>query len=105
MAINVRITPRAFDDLDEIVAYISLDAPEAALRWRDAMLTRMGALKHSPMRHGLAPEAETVARDVRQAIQGAYRILYEVRDREVVVLGVRHSARLPLQADELSSEK
>jgi len=104
MASSVRLTTRALDELDEIVEFISRDAPLAATRWRRSMLKRMGDLKHFPLRHGLAPEAEVLRRDVRQAIHGAYRILYAVNDREVVVLGVRHAARLPWQADELSDE-
>ncbi len=75
------------------------------MRWRDAVLSRIGALKHFPLRHGLSPEAQAVGRDIRQAIHGAYRILYMVNEREVVVLGVRHGARRLLRGDEFPNDE
>jgi plasmid stabilization system protein ParE len=60
MAHSVRITQKAFDEIDASVAYIAKDSPEAARRWRDRLLDEIETLQHFPLRHGLAPEAEAV---------------------------------------------
>ncbi len=78
MAHSVQVTPRAYDEIDGIVGYIAQDSLTAALRWRASILKKIDSLKHFPLRHGLAPEAEAIGVDVRQTIHGAYRILYVV---------------------------
>lgn len=102
MAHSVRISARAFDEIDGIVAYIARDAPGAARNWRLSILRKIDSLKNFPLRHGLAPEAAAVGVDIRQTIFGAYRILYIVDDDAVTIQGVRHGARLPLRPDELA---
>ena len=97
---SVRITQRAFDEIEGIVTYIAKEAPAAAERWRDGILKKIATLENLPLRHGLALEADTVGVEIRQTFYGAYRILYTVDDRTVTVHGVRHGARRPLGPDE-----
>jgi plasmid stabilization system protein ParE len=101
MAISIRITHRAYDDIDGIVGYIARDAPEAAKRWRKSILHRIGMLNVFPLKHGLAPEAYALGVSIRQTIHGDYRILYTVEEDALVVHGVRHSARQPLGPGDL----
>jgi toxin ParE1/3/4 len=103
MAISIRITHRAYDDIDGIVAYIAQDAPEAAKRWRISILDRIGMLSVFPLKHGLAPEAHALGVSIRQSILGAYRILYTVEGDEIIVHGVRHGARRPVGPGDLST--
>lgn len=101
MAHDVRLTARAFDEIDEIVAHIAKDSPTAASRWREAILKKIASLRDCPLRHGLAPEAQAVGVVVRQTIYGVYRILYTVGDSVVTIHGVRHGARRALRPEEL----
>jgi plasmid stabilization system protein ParE len=101
---SVRLTEQAYEEIDGIVAYIAQDAPVAALRWRDSLLKKIDSLRHFPLRHGLAPEAQAVGIDVRQTIHGVYRIFYTVDGDIVTVHGVRHGARRPLRPDELPGQ-
>jgi plasmid stabilization system protein ParE len=102
---EVRITRRAYDQIDEIVEYInSKNAPQAARRWRDRILEEFESLRRFPLRHGLAPEAQTVGLTLHQMMFGRYRVLYTVDSDLVVVHGVRHGARRPLRSDELPGE-
>lgn len=101
MAHKVRLTERAYAELDEIVAYIAQNAPIAALTWRDSVWRKVDSLEHFPLRHGLAPEAEAAGADIRQTLLGVYRILYRVSDDWVTVCGIRHGARRPMRPDEL----
>ena len=101
MEYSVELTQRAYDELDAIVDYIARQAPEAARRWRDAILRDMETLAYFPLRHGLAPEAQAVGADLHQMMFGVYRILYTVDEKQVTVHGIRHGARRPLRPDEL----
>ncbi|HMP05314.1 MAG TPA: type II toxin-antitoxin system RelE/ParE family toxin [Lacipirellulaceae bacterium] len=90
----------AYEEIDAIVGYIARDSPQAAIRWREAVFKKAASLANFPQSHGLAPEAHAMGVDVRQTFHGAYRILDVVGEREVVIHGVRHGARLPLTSEE-----
>jgi toxin ParE1/3/4 len=101
MAHEVRVTERAYLDIEEIFAHIAQDSLRAAVSWREGVLTKIESLEHSPRRHGLAPEADVMKSDIRQTFFGVYRVLYRVEESAVVVMGVRHGARLPMRPEEL----
>jgi plasmid stabilization system protein ParE len=101
MAHKVGITPEAEADIQAILEYISLQAPETALRFVISLRRRIASLKNFPARHSKAAEAELAGLDVRQAVHGMYRVLYTFDERTVTVHAVRHGARRPLRADEL----
>jgi plasmid stabilization system protein ParE len=101
MAHSLRITRRAYEQIEESADYIALDSPEAARRWRDKILVAIESLQIYPLRHSLAPEAEAVGTEVHQMMHGRYRILYTLAANVVTVHGVRHGARRPLRPDEL----
>ncbi|MGD9636036.1 MAG: type II toxin-antitoxin system RelE/ParE family toxin [Pirellulales bacterium] len=105
MAHSVRITQRAFEQIDAAAEYIALDSIEAARRWRDRLLLDIESLHHFPLRHGLAPEAEAIGAQVRQMMHGVYRILYTVDENVVTIHGIRHGARRPLRPDELPRQE
>jgi plasmid stabilization system protein ParE len=52
-----------------------------------------------PARYPLAPENEEHANEIRQLVYGRYRILFTIQPGRVVILHVRHGARLPLRAE------
>jgi len=101
LALSVRITRRAFEQIDESANHIALDSPEAARRWRDAILFDIESLQQFPLRHGLAPEAEAVGVELHQMMHGMYRILYTVDPHVVTIHGFRHGARRPMRPEEL----
>jgi plasmid stabilization system protein ParE len=101
MAHSVRLTLRAYDEIDAIVGYISRDSPTNAQGWRDSILAGIESLAKFPQRHAVAPEAELAGVGVRQMIRGNYRVLYTVESDVVTIHGVRHAARRALRPDEL----
>jgi plasmid stabilization system protein ParE len=101
MVHKVRITKRAFEQIDAAAEYIAMHSVEAARRWRDRILLDIESLNHFPLRHGLAPEAEAVGVEVRQMMHGVYRVLYTVDEDIVTIHGIRHGARRLLRPDEL----
>jgi len=84
--------PRALVRVTEIAEYIAADRPRAASRWVTALFERVATLRHHPRRGRRVPEA--INRDnLREVVHGAYRVIYRVEPRRLVVLTVRHGRR------------
>jgi plasmid stabilization system protein ParE len=102
---TVEITETALRELESSFRRIEEQAPIAAARWRDSMLKAAESLADKPKRCPLAPESSFHPVELRHMIVGnrrsAYRLLFEIRGRTVVILRVRHSAQELLDADSL----
>ena len=91
MGLEIRLTKRAEEDLNEIFAYIDQDNPEAAERFAQKLLKRTEVLR-------TFPEAGRTFRKrakIRCLVQGQILILYAV-DREARLVEIRrfwHAAR------------
>jgi plasmid stabilization system protein ParE len=93
---TVRFTPRARDDLREILEYIVDENPAAADRVRRAIFdatTLIAARPHLGIRNAKAPELRS-----RLVTRYPYRIHYFVEGANVWVVHIRHSARSPWDA-------
>lgn len=95
----VDYTRAAAREIEEIEEWIAADSLEAAGRWIDGLLATVDRLERMPSRCPLAPENDEHANEIRQLIYGQYRILFTIRPGRVVILHVRHGARLPLRAE------
>lgn len=91
-------SPLAIEQARDIVAYIALDNPSAAEKWIDAIFSSVEQLIDFPYSGRVAPE---ISRDeVRELIQGNYKVVYKVQDKNILVLLVK-SYRQQLQVDEV----
>lgn len=103
MKFRVVITPEAEGDLRRIYRYIrSRGAPGAALNWLAGARKKIQSLAQSPDRGSLAVESISLDEPIREVRYGTsgrtnFRILYVIVDRSVMVIHVRHAARLPLE--------
>jgi len=79
-------TETAKQDLIEIRQYISADNPTAAKRWIDRLRQRVRNSLHAPLAGRMVPELARA--DIRELIEGNYRIVYRVLDDRIVVLTV-----------------
>jgi plasmid stabilization system protein ParE len=95
----VDFTRAAECEIEEIEEWIGADSPKAAGRWMDGLLAIVDRLERMPTRCPLAPENESHAEEIRQMIYGRYRILFTILPGRVVILHVRHGARLPLRVE------
>lgn len=102
MKYRVRVTREAESHIASIERYIAEDSPENARRWRVRLYERLRTLRDFPERHEVAFRASEVGHDVRHTFFGVYRILYTVQRDAVVILAVRHGARRPLTAEDVS---
>ena len=91
---TLRFTPRARDDLREIMDYIAKEKPVGADRVGRAIFDACALIAARPylgIRNARAPELRS-----RLVTRYPYRIHYFVEDANVWIVHIRHSARRPL---------
>jgi plasmid stabilization system protein ParE len=97
MKYKVEITDTAWCEIEEAYNWLAERAGGAADRWKQGLLESVSQLEKSPAACGLAPEGEYFGREIRQLLYGRrqhkYRVLFEIRDKTVIILRVRHGAR------------
>jgi plasmid stabilization system protein ParE len=102
MSRKVAITPTAEANLDDILRFIALDNPAAARRFVTGLRRRMKTLAAMAERCPLAPEDGLDGLEIRHLVHRNYRILFTIEAGSagaVVILQVRHGARLPMSED------
>jgi plasmid stabilization system protein ParE len=102
MTYRLRVTAQAVGDADEAYAWIAEHAsPAQAERWYQGLFKQMETLTRHPSRCPLAAESPRFPFEIRQLLYGKrknkYRILFTIRNDDVVVLYVHHGARKELE--------
>jgi toxin ParE1/3/4 len=85
-------TETAKEDLLSIRRYISSDNPAAANRWVERLRLRARNALDAPLSGRMVPEF--FREDIRELIEGNYRIVYQVFEDRLVVLTVFEGHRL-----------
>ena len=88
----VRWTPRAVEDLKDIAGYISADNPQVARVYADKLKRRAESVGSFPKRGRVLPELGRD--DVRELIEGNYRIVYRVRAEAIDILTIFEGHKL-----------
>lgn len=88
---KLRWTRRAKGDLVEIGQFIARDKREAARRWVETLRIQARRAVEHPMSGRQVPEL--LRDDVREIIYRGYRIIYQIRGREIFVLTVQEGHR------------
>jgi addiction module RelE/StbE family toxin len=91
--VRVHWTDTAVDHLLSIYEYVAQDSATYADRLMDRLTSRSEQIGTFPRSGRRVPEYD--APDVREVIEGAYRIIYRIRDERIDVLAVIHSAQRP----------
>jgi toxin ParE1/3/4 len=86
---SLRWLQAAKDDLFEIADYIALDAPQAAARFVEEIISRTNRLAEFPFLGSECPQYPRA----RQLIHGNHIIYYTIHRDEIVVRAVVHGAR------------
>jgi toxin ParE1/3/4 len=82
----------ATEHLVDIYTYIARDSERYALRMVDRITARSKQIGYAPESGQIVPEYEHP--QVREVIEGSYRVIYRTESDRVVVLAVIHGARL-----------
>ena len=108
MAFHVEISPRAFNDLDEIARYIKQHSSfEQAEGWFNGIFAAIRTLEDMPTRCRVADESEDLGQEVRLLLHGKrnrkYKVYYSIRESTctIRVFHVRHWARTNPNTDQL----
>ena len=92
---KVHWTAAAQEHLSAIHAYIAKDSTEYALRMVDWLTRRSQQIAGFPLSGRRVPEYDLD--QIREVIEGAYRIIYHIKPDQLDVLAVIHAARNVLQ--------
>ena len=84
-------TATAQDHLDAIYAYIAQDSPQYALRMVDRLTRRSQQIADAPFSGRRVPEYDL--EQIREMLEGVYRIIYYIKPDQIDVLAVIHGAR------------
>ena len=87
---KVHWTDTAEEHLDAIYAYIALDFPAYAKRVVDRLTRRSQQIAKFPLSGRRVPEYEIS--QIREVIEGPYRIIYHLKSDQIDVLAVIHGA-------------
>ncbi len=84
-------TATAISHLTDIYEYIAGDSERYALRMVDRITARTKQISTAPELGQLVPEFKDT--NIRQVIEGSYRIIYRVESQRSEILAVVHGAR------------
>jgi addiction module RelE/StbE family toxin len=91
---TVRWARSARHDLASIVSYLADRSPQAALATLDRLESRAKSLVTLADRGRVVPELDRLrVRQYRELVVAPYRLIYRIRDRQVLVLGVVDARR------------
>src|SRR5262245_52151437 len=108
MKYRLRILPEADDDISRIYLWIADKSGAGAATWYRRLSEVIESLSTQPFGWGPAPEGALVGRELRQVNfktrRGRmYRLVFEIRGDEVLVLHIRGPGQSLLGRDEIRS--
>ncbi len=99
---SIRWTDQAVEDLAAIREYIARDSPHYARLVVERLIDRVEGIPDFPRAGRVVPEL--AREELREVIQGSYRIVYRVHEEVVEVLTIFRSSRLlPLEPGDVRS--
>ncbi|MGF1673008.1 MAG: type II toxin-antitoxin system RelE/ParE family toxin [Rivularia sp. (in: cyanobacteria)] len=84
-------TETAVENLSAIYTYISQNSPQYADRIIDRITKRSQQIANFPLSGRIVIEFET--EQIREVIEGSYRIIYYIKPEQIDVLAVIHGAQ------------
>lgn len=99
------VTDRASRQPNDIADWVAERAPVTAERWFNFAVEEISTLNSLPRRFGLARESPSLPIALREMLLGTdrvWRVLFTIRDRDVIVMCIRHAAQSQLIVDDLT---
>lgn len=91
--VQVNWTAQSLEDIDNIAEFIARDSQKYALIQVDRFLDQVEALNKQPLLGKPVPEVND--KNIREILQGSYRIIYRlVSEDKIDILTIHHSRRL-----------
>jgi addiction module RelE/StbE family toxin len=89
--VNVEWTDAALEQLWAIHEYLTQSSPEYAQRVVDRLTRRTQQIRTFPLSGRVVPEFNKA--QIREVIEGQYRIIYYIKPDQIDVLAVIHGAQ------------
>lgn len=86
-----KLDQKIVEDLKAINNYISLDSTFYALRFVAKLIKRVDQLSEFPESGRVVPEKNL--NEIRELIEGNYRIFYRLQKEKITILRIHNSAR------------
>lgn len=100
---EIRWTPQAIEDIENIAKYIAKDSPKYASIQVEEFIDAALVLEDFPYSGRIVPEIGN--KNIRELIVGFYRLIYRIRNTNVIeIITVYHSHRL-LRPKDLKNKK
>lgn len=90
-------SPLSLDRVTEIAKYIAEDNKSAATELVEHLFSRVDQLIDHPESGQIVPEIDRS--DIRQLVDGNYRIVYRVESDNIAILTVRHHRQILTEDD------
>ena len=91
-------TDAALNQLEAVRDFLSRTSPEYAQRIAERLVNRSEQIAAFPRSGRMVPEYEID--EVRQVVEGSYRIIYLIKENQIEVLAIIHTSRKGLPQDE-----
>ena len=98
---NVHWTETAEEHLDAIYAYIAQDSEEYALNMIDRLTRCSQQISNYPLSGRCVPEYDLD--QVREVVEGSYRVIYHIKPDQIDIVAVIHGAMNVLRSGEEGS--
>ncbi len=90
--VKISWTLQSLSDIESIAEFISRDAPNYAKLLVQNIFTLTDKLREFPEMGRIVPEVNI--KNIREIINGNYRIVYRIEKDEIEILTIHHSSRL-----------
>ena len=91
MDYQIRWSPEAVEDIEEITAYIHKDSPLYAQKVVEELISASRRLIQFPSRGRKVPELTSTH---RECFVYSYRLIYRIEEQHVLIVAVIHGKRL-----------
>jgi toxin ParE1/3/4 len=89
--VKVFWTDTAIQHLSAIYSYIAQNSPQYAQQSIDRLTRRSQQIANFPLSGRVVPEFET--QQIREVIEGSYRIIYYIKSEQIDILAVLHGSQ------------
>lgn len=106
MTLEVVLTETARKQMESAADWYAKQNPAVAATWFNGLIQRLIALDENPEQYAVARETEFLPVELRQMLYGSgkrisHRILFVIRERQVVVYQIRHVSMRDVNTDDL----
>ncbi len=84
-------TETSVNHLSSIYNYLSQNSPQYAQRFVERLIRRSEQIANFPLSGRIVPEFET--KQIREIIEGSYRIIYYLKSDKIDILAVLHGSQ------------